>query len=81
MGAWLCQDLIWPKNFIGEFLRRPSHTKELGFDIDLTADFEFQGWELSGIGRDLVSVLCFGIVQLKLLVHLIEVGDENSSTL
>jgi len=42
MGAWLCQDLIWSKKFVGEFLGRLSHMKELGLNIDLPADLDFQ---------------------------------------
>ena len=52
----------------------------LGLNIDLTANLEFWGWDSLGIGRNLVSVLGFGNVQLKLLVQLIKVGDENLST-
>src|SRR5882724_7330380 len=77
MGAWLFQDLIWSKKFVREFLGQPSHTKKLGLNIDLTADLEFQGWDLSGISRYLVTALSFGNVQLKLLVQLIKVGDED----
>jgi len=77
MGTWLCQDLIWSKKFVAEFLGRLSHMKELGLNTDSTADLEFQGWYLSGIGRHLVSVLSFANVQPKLLVQLIKVGDED----
>src|SRR5882724_1070394 len=79
MGAPLCQDLVWPKKFIRDFLGRLSHTKELGLNIDSTANLDFWSWDLSGIGGDLVSVLGFGNVQLKLLVKLVEVSDENLS--
>jgi len=68
MGAWLCQDLIWPKKFIREFLGGPSCMKELGLNIDSTADLEFWSWDSSGIGRHLISALGFSNVELKLLV-------------
>ena len=77
MGAWLCQDLVWYKKFVREFLGRLSCMKELGLNIDSTANLEFQSWDLSGIGRYLVLALSFGNVQPKLLAQLIKVGDEN----
>src|SRR5882724_7326707 len=80
MGTWLCEDLIWSKKFVREFLGRLSHMKELGLNIDLTAILEFQNWDSSGIGRYLGLVLNFSNVQLKLLVQLIKVSDENLGT-
>jgi len=62
MGAGLCQDLIWPKKFVREFLGRPSHMKELGHNIDSTADLEFQCWDSLGIGGYLISALGLGNV-------------------
>jgi len=73
------KDFVWPKKYIRELLGRLSHTKELGLNIDSTANLEFQSWDSLGIGGDLVAVVGFGNVQLKLLVQIIEVGDENSS--
>jgi len=43
VGWWkwcrLCQDLIWPKKFIGDFWKAGC-TKELGLNIDSTADLD-----------------------------------------
>jgi len=77
MSTQLCQDLIGSKKFVREFLGRPGHTKELGLNIDSAAALEFQSRDSSGIGRCLVVVLSFSNVQPKLLVQLVEVGDEN----
>jgi len=73
----MCQDLIWPKKFVREFLGRLGHTKKLGLNIGLTANFEFWSVDSLGIGGHLVSVLSFGNVQPKLLLQLIKVGDKN----
>ena len=77
MSTQLCQDLIGPKKFVREFLGRPGHMKELGLNMDLTADLELWSRDLLGISRHLVSVLSFSNVQLQLLVQLIKVGDED----
>jgi len=77
MSNWLCQELIGAKKFVREFLGRPGHTKELGLNVDLATDLEFQSGSLSGIGGCLVLVLSFSNVKPKLLVQLIEVSDEN----
>ena len=50
--------------------------EELSLDVCLATDFEFQGWKPSGISGNLVSMLTFSGVLLKLLVQLIEVGDK-----
>ena len=77
MSTWLCQDLIGPKKFVREFLGRPGHMKELGLNIDLTADLELWSRDLLGISRHLVSVLSFSNVQLQLLVQLIKVSEKT----
>ena len=51
--------------------------KELGLNIDLTADLEFWSWDSVRISRYWVSALSFGNVQPKLLVQLVKVSDEN----
>jgi len=54
--------------------------EELSLDICLATDFEFWGQKLSGISRNLVSMLGFSNVLLKLLVQLVKVGDEVMCT-
>ena len=76
-GYWVFQDLIGPKKFVREFLGRLGHMKELGLNIDLTANLEFQSGDSSGISGCLVLALIFGNVQPKLLVQLVKVGDKN----
>src|SRR5882724_1077113 len=76
MGAGTCKDFIQSKEFLCEFLGRLCHMKELSLDVCLATDFEFQGRKLSGISGNLVSMLSFSNVLLKLLVQLIEVGDK-----
>src|SRR5882724_6749664 len=76
MGAGTCKDFIRSKEFLCEFLGGLCHTEELSLDVCLATDFEFWGWNPSGISRSLVSMLSFSDVLLKLLVQLIEVGDK-----
>jgi len=76
MGARLCKDFVWSKEFLCEFLGGSCHTEELSLDVCLATDFEFQGWKPSGISGSLVSMLSFSDMLLKLLVQLVEVGDK-----
>jgi len=76
MGAGLCKDFVWSKEFLCEFLGGSCCTEELSLDVCLATDFEFWGRKPSGISRNLVSTLSFSDMLLKLLVQLIEVGDK-----
>src|SRR5882724_11600366 len=76
MGAGMCKDFIWSKEFFCELLGGSCRMEELSLDICLATDFEFQGRKLSGISRSLVSTLSFSNVLLKLLVQLVEVSDK-----
>src|SRR5882724_10537844 len=76
MGAGLCKDFVWSKEFLCEFLGGLCHMEELSLDVCLATDFEFQGWKPSGISRSLVSTLSFSDMLLKLLVQLVEVSDK-----
>ena len=76
MGAQFCQELIWPKKFVREFLGGLGNLEKLGLDIGSAANIKFWSHNLSGISRDLVSMLGFSNVQLKLLVQLIKIGDK-----
>src|SRR5882724_7678203 len=76
MGARMCKDFIWSKEFLCEFLGGSGRTEELSLDVWLATDFEFQGWKPSGISGNLVSTLSFSNVLLKLLVQLVKVGDK-----
>src|SRR5882724_10409498 len=76
MGAGSCKDFIQSKEFLCEFHGGLCHTEELSLDVCLATDFEFRGRKPSGISRNLVSMLSFSDVLLKLLVQLVEVGDK-----
>src|SRR5882724_4076257 len=76
MGARMCKDFIQSKEFFCEFLGGLCHTEELSLDVCLATDFEFQGQKSSGISGNLVSMLSFSDVLLRLLVQLVEVGDK-----
>ena len=78
MRAGSCKDLVWAEEFISEFLRRPSCTKELSLDECLAANSEVGCGYSSGVSRTLVSLLGIGYVLLELLVKLVEVGDKVS---
>jgi len=70
----MAQEIYWRVSW------KASHMKELGLNIDSTANLEFWSWDSLGISKDLVSALGFSNVQLKLLVQFIKVSDENLST-
>ena len=76
MGAGMCKDFIQSKEFLCEFLGGLCRTEELSLDVCLATDFEFWGQKPSGISRNLVLMLSFSYVLLKLLVQLVEVGDK-----
>src|SRR5882724_458493 len=76
MGAGMCKDFVWSKEFLCEFLGGSCHMEELSLDVCLATDFEFQDRKLSGISGSLVSTLSFSDVLLKLLVQLVEVSDK-----
>src|SRR5882724_7258352 len=76
MGAGLCKDFVWSKEFLCEFLGGLCHMEELSLDVCLATNFEFWGRKPSGISRNLVSTLSFSNVLLKLLVQLVEVSDK-----
>src|SRR5882724_8511211 len=76
MGAGTCKDFIGSKEFLCNFLGGSCHMEELSLDVCLATDFEFWGWKSSGISGNLVLMLSFSDVLLKLLVQLIEVGDK-----
>src|SRR5882724_1497731 len=76
MGARMCKDFIWSKEFLCEFLGGSGRTEELSLDVCLATDFGFWGQKLSGISGSLVSTLSFSDVLLKLLVQLVEVSDK-----
>src|SRR5882724_8740753 len=76
MGAGMRKDFIQSQEFLCEFLGGSCHTEELSLDICLATDFEFWGWKLPGISGNLVSMLSFSDVLLKLLVQLVEVSDK-----
>src|SRR5882724_745524 len=80
MGAGTCKDFVWSNEFLCEFLGGLCHTEELSLDVCLATDFEFLGWKPSGISRNLVLMLSFSDVLLKLLVQLLEVGDKVTCT-
>jgi len=76
--AGSCKDLIRAEEFLSEFLRRPSGTKELSLDECLAANSEVRCRYLSGVSQTLVLPLGIGYMLLELLVKLVEVGDEVS---
>src|SRR5882724_4690326 len=76
MGAGSCKDFVRSKAFLCKFLGGSCRTEELSLDVCLATDFEFWGWQPSGISGSLVSTLSFSDVLLKLLVQLVEVGDK-----
>src|SRR5882724_1953812 len=80
MGAGTCKDFIWSKEFLCEFLGGSCHMEELSLDVCLATDFEFWGWKPSGISGNLVLMLSFSDVLLKLLMQLVEVGDKVTCT-
>src|SRR5882724_8722033 len=76
MGAGTCKDFVWSKEFLCEFLGGSCRTEELSLDVCLATDFEFQGRKPSGISGNLVSMLSFSNMLMKLLVQLVEIGDK-----
>src|SRR5882724_11047703 len=80
MGAGTCKDFIWSNEFFCEFLGGSCCMEELSLDVCLATDFEFQGQKSSGISGSLVLTLSFSDVLLKLLVQLVEVGDQVTCT-
>src|SRR5882672_3171863 len=79
MGAGLCKDFVWSKEFIGKLLGRSCRTEELSLDISVATNLEFQSRKSSGISGSLVSTLSFSNVLPKFLVKFIEVGDKVTS--
>src|SRR5882724_2109541 len=65
-----------PREFLCKCLGGSCRMEELSLDICLATDFEFWGRKPSGISRNLVLMLSFSDVLLKLLVQLVEVGDK-----
>src|SRR5882672_3450865 len=80
MGARLCKDFIWSKEFIRKLLGRSRHTEELSLDISVATNLEFQSRKSSGISGSLVSTLSFSDVLPKFLVKFVEVSDKVMST-
>src|SRR5882724_7429783 len=76
MGARTCKDFVRSKEFLCEFLGGSCHMKELSLDVCLATYFKFWGWKPPGISGNLVSMLSFSDVLLKLLVQLVKVGDK-----
>jgi len=68
MGARMCKDFNWSKEFLSKFLGGLSHTKELSLDIYLASNLEFQSQKLPRISRSLVLILSFSNVLSELLV-------------
>src|SRR5882672_359343 len=79
MGAGLCKDFVWSKEFIGKLLGRLCCTEELSLDVSVATNLEFRSRKLSGIRRSLVSTLSFSDVLLKFMVKFVEVGDKVTS--
>jgi len=76
VGARSCNDFIWSKEFIREFLGRSCCVEELSLDKCLGTNLEFQSWRTSSISWSLVMTSGFVNVLLELLVYLFEVCDK-----
>src|SRR5882672_8393601 len=80
MGAGLCKDFVWSKEFIGKLLGRLCHMEELSLDVGMATNLEFWSWKSLGISRSLVLMLSFSNVLPEFMVEFVEVCDKVMST-
>ena len=71
MRSGFGKNLVWSKEFVGEFVGGSSGTEELCFDKGLLSDDEVRCGHTFGVCGTLISALCFGNCGLEFLVEFV----------